>query len=159
MILVTVGTEKFPFNRLMEWLETLIERGFLNLDQEEVIVQFGSSTVFPSGVRVYQLLPEAKFHELIRKSRLIIAHCGEGTLNVLETTPKPYLLVPRSQRFGEHVDDHQVEMAIALAGVGVPVAWSPADLVDFIATPRRAPLTVPLAAVVDLCQRLETRFA
>ena len=30
MILITVGTEKFPFNRLMIWLERLIIKGFLN---------------------------------------------------------------------------------------------------------------------------------
>ena len=28
MILVTVGTEKYPFNRLMEWIDNLIIQGF-----------------------------------------------------------------------------------------------------------------------------------
>jgi UDP-N-acetylglucosamine transferase subunit ALG13 len=158
MILVTVGTEKFPFNRLMNWMETLIQRGFLDPEQEEIIVQSGSCTVLPPGVRVYQLIAEARFRKLIQEARLIIAHCGEGTVNVLQTTDKPFILVPRSHRFGEHVDEHQVEMAMALSQTGVPVACSPADLVKFMAFPYRDCDALPDESTVDLCHRLQARF-
>jgi UDP-N-acetylglucosamine:LPS N-acetylglucosamine transferase len=36
MIVVTVGTEKFPFDRLMHWIEELMEADLLG---EEVVVQ------------------------------------------------------------------------------------------------------------------------
>jgi UDP-N-acetylglucosamine transferase subunit ALG13 len=159
MILITVGTEKFPFNRLMGWVDALIQQQFLNPEQEDVIVQYGSCTVFPAGVRVYQLLPEEQFQELTRKARVIIGHCGEGTLNLLEVTPRPYILVPRTQRYGEHVDDHQMEMAIALSSIGIPVAWSPADLVKFLADPYRVPFSIPQTAILDLCRRLHDRYS
>jgi UDP-N-acetylglucosamine transferase subunit ALG13 len=44
MILVTVGTEKFAFDRLMQWVDRLIEEGFIPAE-EEVIVQYGSCTI------------------------------------------------------------------------------------------------------------------
>ena len=106
MILITVGTEKFPFNRLMNWLETLILKGTLNPQQEEVVVQYGSCTIIPSQVKSFQVVPGLQFQELVKKARLIIAHCGEGTIDLLSKINKPFLLVPRSVELNEHVDDH-----------------------------------------------------
>jgi len=153
MILVTVGTEQFPFNRLMSWIRVLIDRGFI---QEEIVVQYGSCTDLPSGVRSYSLLAQDRFQELIQQARLIVGHCGEGTVILLGATSTPYILVPRSQRFGEHVDDHQVELAVALAQLGVPIAWSPGDLVRFLALPRSCPPVTVSAATFS--QRLKNRF-
>lgn len=134
MILVTVGTEKFPFNRLMHWIQVLISRGFI---QEEVVLQYGSCTVLPAGVKAYSLLTEVQFHELVQQARLVISHCGEGTLLLLDANSKPYILVPRKRCLKEHVDDHQIELAIALAETGIPIAWSPGDLVRFLALPQK----------------------
>jgi len=153
MILITVGTEKFPFNRLMTWVQVLISRGFI---QEEIVVQYGSCTDYPSGVRAYSLLAQDQFQEIIQQARLIIGHCGEGTVFLLGATRKPYILVPRSQRFGEHVDNHQVELALALSQIEVPIAWSPGDLVKFMALPRWVPPATISATAV--CQRLKNRF-
>lgn len=153
MILVTVGTEKFPFNRLMGWLQVLLKQGFI---QEDLVVQYGSCTELPSEVRAYSLLPQEQFQELIHQARLIISHCGEGSFLLLGTTYKPYILVPRSHKFGEHVDDHQVELAVALAQKGVPVAWSPGDLAKFITLPHSVPSAT--ISVTNFCQRLKHRF-
>lgn len=153
MILVTVGTEQFPFNRLMNWIRVLIKRGFI---QEEVVVQYGSCTNCPSEVKAYSLLEQAQFHELIQQARLLIGHCGEGTVLLLAATSKPYILVPRSQRLKEHVDDHQIELAVALEQIKVPIAWSPGDLVRFLALPQWSPSLKVSDAV--LCQRLKNRF-
>lgn len=159
MILVTVGTEKYPFNRLMQWINVLQEQGFLSEGQEEIIVQYGSCSILPAGVRVYDLVPEAKFQTLLQQARLIISHCGEGSLTVLDQLNVPYILVPRSSQFGEHVDEHQVELANALADMGVAIAWSPGDLVRFLAAPYRVPLSMlPAAYLPGLCQQLEKRF-
>ena len=135
MILITVGTEKFPFNRLMQWIEILLEA---DLIREEVVVQYGTCTILPSGATVYRLLKEDDVPELIERSRLVIAHCGEGTVLLLDQLSKPYILVPRSQRYQEHVDDHQVELAEALAQMDVPIGWGPGDLVRFLERPRHA---------------------
>lgn len=159
MILVTVGTEKFPFDRLMQWIDVLIQQRFL-LEEEEIIVQYGTCKFLPPGVKVYSLLPEIKFRKLIESARLIVSHCGEGTINLLEETSTPYILVPRSSKFKEHIDDHQIELALALSQSGVPIAWSPGDLVRFLAKPQYLScLVVPESDAISLCQRLESRFA
>jgi UDP-N-acetylglucosamine transferase subunit ALG13 len=156
MILVTVGTEQYAFNRLMTWISILINYGLI---QEEVIVQYGTCTQLPPGVTVYKTIKGDKFAELINQARLIISHCGEGSILQLEETNKPYILVPRSSRFKEHVDDHQVELAIALAQVGAMVAWSPGDLFRFLEFHQKQPLPLLSTASVNaLCQRLHTCF-
>jgi UDP-N-acetylglucosamine transferase subunit ALG13 len=159
MILVTVGTEKFPFNRLMHWIDALLRHNFLQEGQPEIVVQYGSCTYLPSGVKVYPILPEAKFRKLMQQADLIVAHCGEGSINILEEIETPFILVPRCQSFGEHVDNHQIELAAVLAKSNIPIAWSPGDLARFIAAPKRVALAnFPEAALLNLSYRLEDRF-
>ena len=55
MILVTVGTEKFPFNRLMQWINNLIKQGLIAPEQEEVVIQYGSCTIVPHKVNNYSV--------------------------------------------------------------------------------------------------------
>jgi UDP-N-acetylglucosamine transferase subunit ALG13 len=156
MIFVTVGTEQYQFNRLMHWITTLIDEGFI---QEEVIVQYGACTVLPPGVRVYQSIPGDRFQNLVRQARLVISHCGEGSLLCLEEIGTPYVLVPRSVRYKEHVDDHQVELAIALQHMGATIALSPGDLARFLATPERAELPNLSSTWTDtLCRQLNMQF-
>ncbi len=143
MILVTVGTEKFPFNRLMQWIGYLIDQQLINLAEEPVVVQYGSCTFFPTGVNQYQVLPQEDFQALLQQARLIISHCGEGSFDILTRLNKPFVLVPRSHKFGEHVDDHQVELAQALATKGVPIAQCPGDLVRFLANPTTVTVASP----------------
>ena len=157
MILITVGTEKFPFNRLMRWVELLLEDDLIG--DEEVVVQYGTCTVLPEGTKVYRLLKEHDFQALVRRARLVIAHCGEGTVLLLDGMDTPFLLVPRSQRYQEHVDDHQVELAQALASIGVPIAWGPADLVRFVAAPTKVSIgDLSVAAAQAVCRRLDLLF-
>jgi UDP-N-acetylglucosamine transferase subunit ALG13 len=156
MILVTVGTEQFPFDRLMIWISTLINSGFLMPEQEEIFVQYGSCRFVPQGVQGYALLPQSKFQQLLAQARVVIAHCGEGTVNQMASYTQPYILVPRTSYRGEHVDDHQVEMANTLAQQGVPVAWSPGDLVRFLADPQRVDIS-PVSSA-NVCRLLTERF-
>ena len=134
MILVTVGTEKFPFDRLMTWIEELIKEGHID-SQEEVIIQYGSCSYIPQQGKTYSLLPEADFQKLLSEANLIIAHCGEGTIDTLANNNVPFILVPRSHQFGEHVDDHQVELAKALQQQGLSVAYDKQELQEFITNP------------------------
>lgn len=152
MILVTVGTEQYPFNALLDWVDALIRYRFIEQD-EEIIVQYGASTRLPDRVKIYQRLPESEFRNLVAEARLIIAHCGEGSALLLESSGKPYVLVPRTQKFGEHVDDHQLEMADAMEKRGISVARSPGDLVRFLAEPKVPSATLQLQD--ELCCALD----
>jgi UDP-N-acetylglucosamine transferase subunit ALG13 len=156
MILVSVGTEQFPFNRLMQWMELLIQQELID---EEIVVQYGTCTFLPSGTTVYRLLKEDSFKELVERARVVIAHCGEGTVLLLDELQQPFILVPRSIRYQEHVDDHQVELALALKQMGVPIAWSPGDLVRFLDTPFKTSISdVTDSSAQSLCLSLQSHF-
>lgn len=159
MILITVGTEKFPFNRLMQWIDNLIKRGFIQPDKEEVVVQYGSCAIAPTGGKNYSVLSENEFRDLLSKARLIIAHCGEGTIDMLAEISKPFILVPRSHSYGEHVDDHQIELAEMLKEQGIPIANSIGDLVKFLAFPQLVKIsTAPSTYYTQACSLLEEQF-
>jgi anti-anti-sigma factor len=155
MILVTVGTEQYPFNALMDWIGLLMREGILT---EEITIQYGSSTNLPDNVKVSKVIPEAQFKQMVEESSAVIAHCGEGSALLLEEFDKPYILVPRTVKFHEHVDDHQLEMADDLENQGVLIARSPADLVKFlklITIPHSAP---NFAEDEPLCKYLSDRY-
>lgn len=153
MILITVGTEQFPFNRLMLWTQVLLER---ELIQEKIVIQYGSCTKLPVGIEAFSKVPQHQFQELVEKARVIIGHCGEGTLLLLATLSKPYILVPRSHYYGEHVDNHQIELGVALEQKKIPIAWSPGDIVRFLASPRWTPISTVKSEFV--CEDMKKRF-
>jgi UDP-N-acetylglucosamine transferase subunit ALG13 len=160
MILITVGTEQFPFNRLMGWIDNLIQQQILNPELEEIVIQYGCCTIIPTGkVKTYSVLRETDFHSFVRKARIIIAHCGEGSIDLLASIVKPFILVPRSFQFGEHVDDHQIELAKELSRLGIPVANCQEDLADFLVNPISAeiPMT-PSNYYFQASLMLETEF-
>ncbi|MEE3718041.1 sugar transferase [Tumidithrix elongata RA019] len=155
MLFVTVGTEQYQFDALMKWIELLRK---YQLITEEVVIQYGSSTFFPNGARVYQVLPEQEFQKLIDCANLIVGHCGEGTAQLLEGLDKPYVLVPRSHRFREHVDDHQMEMADAFEQRGIAIARSPADLAKFVKLSQTAEVNTGQVEETQLCQYLQEHY-
>jgi anti-anti-sigma factor len=154
MIFVTVGTEQYPFNALLDWIDILIRYGIIN---QEVVIQYGSSTRLPDRVRIIKFLPEKEFAETIEHADVVIAHCGEGTAALLEDMGKPYVLVPRTHDFQEHVDDHQLEMADDLEKQGIAIARSPGDLVKFLKllTISERPKSID---ETELCEYLSDRY-
>ncbi len=156
MIFVTAGTEQYPFDRLMTWLNLL---GQNHMIEDEVVVQYGNSNFLPEGARVYKFVKEERFKELLQGADIVVAHCGEGTVLLLDALKKPYILVPRTHALGEHVDNHQIEMALALSEMGVPVAWSPGDLARFIYKPRYCPINdISEQTAKEICNKLNQRF-
>jgi UDP-N-acetylglucosamine transferase subunit ALG13 len=85
-----------------------------------------------------------EFLRLVEQADLVIAHAGAGTLlNVLRAGKVP-VVMPRRKRYGEHVDDHQMELVEALGSTGwVIPALEPRDLPSAIAEARCRPRTVP----------------
>jgi anti-anti-sigma factor len=155
MLFVTVGTEQYQFDALMHWIELLRK---YQLIAEDITVQFGATTYFPNGAKVFEVLPEHEFRELVNSANLIIGHCGEGTAQILEGIDIPYVLVPRSHRFREHVDNHQMEMADAFELRGIPIARSPGDLVKFIKLAQILDVEVAKIEEPELCQVLRERY-
>ena len=112
MILVTVGTNEAPFDRLLEGVDAL------QLD-EELVVQHGPSKVRPRGAECHDFLAFDEIVEHMRAARVVISHAGVGTVLVALANGKHPVVVPRLRQFGEAVDDHQLAFARRLHREGV----------------------------------------
>ena len=108
MIFVAGGSQKFPFDRLIEGLDRLLEEGTL---KEEVFAQTGACTYVPRNMKSVDFLDSSAFSEKIRQCSLMIVHAGTGAITAGLTAGKPIIVVPRIATYGEHVDDHQFMIA------------------------------------------------
>ncbi len=112
MILVTVGTNEAPFDRLLHVVGELPPG-------EELIVQHGASSVRPARARCLDYVPFDELTELVRRARVVVTHAGVGSIMVVLASGKTPIVMPRLQRHGEAVDDHQVGLAERLAEQGL----------------------------------------
>lgn len=78
MIFITVGSQKFQFDRLLKEIDRLIEEKQLN--SEEVFAQIGYSTYEPHFYSYKKFLNKEEFLNFIDKSEIIITHGGTGSI-------------------------------------------------------------------------------
>jgi UDP-N-acetylglucosamine transferase subunit ALG13 len=109
MILVTVGTHDVGFNRLVKAMDELAAT--LN---EQVVIQRGSSTYEPKYAEYFQLTTSQHMEQLTEQARVVVAHAAAGSIMVTLLRNKPLVVIPRLLRFGESIDDHQLQLAKAL---------------------------------------------
>lgn len=138
MTFVTLGTQDFPFNRLLELVDRLVEEGVL---RDEVFAQVGYSTYAPKNYSCVDFLNPAEYSRRIAQADLIIAHAGVGTIMSCLSSRRKLIVVPRSKVHGEHVDDHQFEIAEEFARKGYLLA---ADNYDAL---KSAVLSIPDASL------------
>jgi UDP-N-acetylglucosamine transferase subunit ALG13 len=101
----------WEFTRLIKKMDEVAGR----LD-EEVVMQIGSVRYEPQNARYFSHTTYQESLSYFRNASLVVGHGGAGTiLNALKYHV-PIVVVPRSQRFGEHFDDHQIELAERLVG-------------------------------------------
>lgn len=112
MIFVTVGTHEQPFNRLLECVDKLKEE---NIITEDVIMQIGFSTYVPKNCEWKKLFPYDEMIENVKKARIVITHGGPSSFIMPLQKGKIPIVVPRQKKFDEHVNDHQVDFAKAVA--------------------------------------------
>ncbi|MGN1014139.1 MAG: PssE/Cps14G family polysaccharide biosynthesis glycosyltransferase [Butyricicoccus sp.] len=115
MILVTVGTQKFPMDRLIQMVDRLVERGVIT---EPVLMQTGHSRYQPAFCKAVSLLPSHEMDEQLDRCSLLICHAGVGSMLSGIRRGKITIAVPRLAAYGEHVDDHQEEIAQAFTESG-----------------------------------------
>jgi len=111
MIYVTVGSGigGQEFDRLIKKVDDIASHF-----EEEFIVQLGASKYIPQNIKWFDYVPYEESLEYFRKARLVIGHCGSGTIINALSFGKPLIVIPRLVKFNEHSDDHQLEMAALL---------------------------------------------
>lgn len=108
MIFVTVGTHEQQFDRLIKYIDKLVENGEIT---EEVIIQTGFSNYKPKRCKFSRLMPYNEMINNIKEARIIITHGGPATFVMPLHIGKIPIVVPRLKRFNEHINDHQLEFA------------------------------------------------
>ncbi|WP_085994105.1 PssE/Cps14G family polysaccharide biosynthesis glycosyltransferase [Oceanobacillus senegalensis] len=120
MILVLLGTHELPFTRLLKEVERLKVNGTID---EEIIVQNGH-TKYESDVLT--LKPFVSFEEmdqLYNQARFVITHAGTGSVITGLKKGKKVIAAARLEKYGEHNDDHQIELVSVFVEQGHILSW------------------------------------
>lgn len=126
MIFVTVGTHQQPFSRLLSALD--------RLPAEELVVQYGHSPAPPGVARAVPFLPFSEMARHFEQADRVVMHAGVGSIISARRAGQVPVVVPRERRYGEHVDDHQLELVRRLAETGHVIAvFDTATLADAVA--------------------------
>jgi len=104
MIFVTVGTHPSPIDRLFRHLDEIAP--FLN---EKIIAQTGRTFFKPKNFETFSFTPNLQPY--FKQARLVISHAATSILEFSLNHKKPLIVFPRQKKFGEHINDHQVEFA------------------------------------------------
>lgn len=107
MIFVTLGSQKFQFNRLLKKIDELIEAGAIT---EPVFAQTGASDYVPRHFAFHPFLDRETFADHMARCDTVITHGGTGAIIGAVKNGKKVIAVPRLARYGEHVDDHQLQL-------------------------------------------------
>lgn len=127
MIFITVGTQ-LPFDRMVQALDFWSESV-----SEEVFAQIGHSSYKPKNMDFEPFVSPVKAEELFKKSTIIIAHAGMGSILTALKYQKPIVIMPRKASLGEHRNEHQTATANWVKDLnGVYVANDEVELVEII---------------------------
>ncbi|UCD99391.1 MAG: beta-1,4-galactosyltransferase [Chloroflexota bacterium] len=116
MILVTVGTHRQQFNRLVKAADRLAD-----ISKEDIVIQYGSSSYIPIHARCFQWTSSQKMEALTKLARVVISQASAGSAIQTVRAGKPLVLVPRLKKYKENHDDHQIQLALALEKKGYAV--------------------------------------
>ncbi len=108
MIFVVLGTQKFQLNRLLCLIDEAVEQGAI---EEDVIAQIGHSDYHPQHYKYETMMDKDIFEKTIGDADIVITHSGVGTIMTALNAHKPVMVFPRMKKYGEHVDDHQLDIA------------------------------------------------
>lgn len=120
--LVTIGSEQFPFARALEsvrdattGLELSWQTGTTPAD----------GMMLAGDVRAWW--PGDELAAVAANCDVVITHAGVGSILMVLRTGSCPVVIPRLQQLGEHIDDHQMELAGMLESRELVVVARPED--------------------------------
>ncbi|MGY1844776.1 glycosyltransferase [Modestobacter sp. SYSU DS0875] len=122
-VLLTLGTARdFPFRALVERMLAIVP------SEVDVIWQTGSTDVSDLPIVGHDRVPSETMQRWSSEADAVVAHAGTGSaLTSLRAGNVP-LLVARNPSRGEHIDDHQLQIAQMLAERGLARSLSVEEL-------------------------------
>ena len=115
-IFITLGSQKFQFNRLLKEIDRLVENDTI---KDEIFAQIGYSDYKPKNYNYKLFLDRNEFSEIMDKCDKVITHGGTGAIIGAIKNDKKVIAVPRLRKFGEHVDDHQLQIIKEFIDMGI----------------------------------------
>ena len=115
MILVMLGTQKNSFYRLLDEVQKCINKKVIN---EKVVVQAGYTKYESKDMEIFDLVPSDELNEYVKKANYVITHGGVGSIVTCLKMNKKVIAVPRYHKYGEHVNDHQLQIIQTFDGQG-----------------------------------------
>lgn len=115
---VTLGAHDAPFGRLVA---VVAEAAASNVLPKPVVVQTGVTPCAAPDLEAVEFVSPAKFAEMVTDARVVITHGGAGALATAIRHGKRPLVMPRLKGYGEHVDDHQIELVDKLAELALAI--------------------------------------
>lgn len=146
MIFITLGTQPCDFSRCLKMVEALKKD---NIITDKVIAQVGHTKYCPEGVECVEFVPEQLYQQYMAKADVVISHAGTGALFSAIKCGKKVIAVARLAKYGEMVNDHQLDIIRKLTEGGyildgtesIAKAWE--KLKDFIPRPSDFECTLP----------------
>lgn len=107
MIFIALGSQKFQFNRLLQAVDALVENGTIT---DRVLAQIGYSDYMPQHYEYKDFMDRDEFSSEMGQADIVITHGGTGVIIGALKKGKKVIAVPRLAKYGEHVDDHQLQI-------------------------------------------------
>ena len=115
MIFVTVGSRNYPFDRLFKKLDELYDQGVLT---ERMFAQTGTSAYMPKNYEYKDFISQEEFLEKIKEADLVVSHGASGSIMKALNEGKKVIAVTRLEKYGEHINDHQIQNNTAFGSNG-----------------------------------------
>lgn len=106
MIFVTVGSRNYPFDRLFKKMDELYEDGTLT---ETIFAQVGRSTYKPKHYEYKDFISEEEFLMRVNEANIVVSHGASGSIMKALNAGKKVIAVTRLEKYGEHINDHQIQ--------------------------------------------------
>lgn len=111
MVFVTVGTHEQPFDRLLREVDRIKGEGWI---KDNVIMQTGYSSYEPEHCEWKKLFSCEEMDRAVEEADIVVTHGGPASFIAPLRLGKIPVVVPRQKRYGEHVNDHQMEFCRAV---------------------------------------------
>jgi UDP-N-acetylglucosamine transferase subunit ALG13 len=118
-IFVSLGTHPQQFNRILKELDSLLASKKI---RAAVFAQTGNSDFEPKNFSFKRFISSAAMASEIAKADIVVSHGGAGSIIDALSQKKPLVIVPRLKAFGEHTNDHQLDLAKAMEREGKAIA-------------------------------------
>ena len=121
-IVVTVGVNGYGFPRLLDAVKRVAPSG------ADILWQTGATDVSELEIDAVPSMPTEELFIAMQEADVVVAHAGVGSALMAMRAGKCPVLVPREHSQGEHIDNHQDDVALLLSRAGLAVRCSPPEL-------------------------------